>query len=66
IPRQDHDYAFGVGLRMLTLRRIVLEEDGLFRPAPDELEMLAYYANAIAHLNAAAADIQALGNLPSK
>jgi len=50
IPRQDHDYAFGVGLRMLTLRRIVLEEEGLFRPAPDQLEMLAYYANAIAHL----------------
>jgi hypothetical protein len=30
IPRHDHDYAFGVGLRMLILRRIVLEEDGLF------------------------------------
>ena len=50
LPRQDHDYAFGVGLRMLTLRRIVLEEEGLFRPAPAELDMLAYYANAIAHL----------------
>jgi len=50
LPRQDHDYAFGVGLRMLTLRRIVLEEEGLFRPAPEELDMLAYYANAIAHL----------------
>lgn len=66
IPRQDHDYAFGVGLRMLTLRRIVLEEEGLFRAAPDELEMLAYYANAIAHLNGGPADIQALGNLPSR
>jgi len=55
IPRQDHDYAFDVGLRMLTLRRIVVEEDGLFRPAPDEQEALAYYANAIAHLDAAPA-----------
>jgi len=50
IPREDQDYAFGVGLRMLTLRHIVLEEGGLFRAAPGELEVLAYYANAIAHL----------------
>ena len=51
IPRQDHDYAFGVGLRMLTLRRIVTEDDGLFRPAPHQLETLRYYANAISHLD---------------
>jgi glycerol-3-phosphate O-acyltransferase len=50
IPRQDLDYAFVVGLRMLTLRRIVLEEDGLFRAAPDQLDALRYYANSIAHL----------------
>ncbi len=50
IPRHDHDYAFGVGLRTLTLRRIVLEEDGLFRAAPGEIAALNYYANAIAHL----------------
>ena len=50
IPRQDHDYAFEVGLRMLTLRRLVLEEDGLFRAAPDQLEAVRYYANSIAHL----------------
>jgi len=52
IPREDQDYAFGVGLRMLTLRHIVLEDGGLFRPAPDQLEVLGYYANAIAHLDA--------------
>ena len=51
IPRQDLDYAFVVGLRMLTLRRIVLEEDGLFRAAPDQLDALRYYANSIAHLH---------------
>lgn len=50
IPRHDHDYAFGVGLRMLTLRRIVIEEDGLFHPAPEEIATLNYYANAISHL----------------
>lgn len=53
IPRHDQDYAFGVGLRMLILRRIVLEEDGLFRPAPEQVETLAYYANAISHLQPA-------------
>lgn len=50
IPRQDQDYAFGVGLRMLTLRRLVEERDGLFLPASDHVEVLAYYANAIGHL----------------
>lgn len=50
IPRQDQDYAFGVGLRMLLLRRLVEERDGLYRPVPDDLEVLAYYAKAITHL----------------
>ena len=50
IPRQDEDYAFGVGLRMLVLRHLVLEQDGQFGIAPDALEVIAYYANAIAHL----------------
>jgi glycerol-3-phosphate O-acyltransferase len=30
VPRHDQDYAIGVGLRMLTLRRIVEERDGLY------------------------------------
>ena len=50
IPREDQDYAFGVGLRMLTLRRIVVEEDGLYRAAAGEGAVLYYYANAIGHL----------------
>ena len=50
IPRQDRDYAIAVGLRMLTLRNLVEERDGLFRPVPEELPLLRYYANAIAHL----------------
>lgn len=50
IPRRDRDYAFGVGLRMLVLRRIVVERDGLYGVASDSGEILAYYANAIAHL----------------
>jgi len=53
IPRQDQDYAFGVGLRMLILRRLVVESDGLYRAAPDQLAVLAYYAGSIAHIGAA-------------
>ena len=51
IPRQDRDYAFGVGLRMLVLPRMVIEDGGLFRMAPDAAEIVAYYANAIAHMS---------------
>ncbi len=54
VPRGDLDYAVGVGLRMLTLRRIVNEEAGLYRPDPDDREILAYYANAIEWLVSAA------------
>ncbi len=51
IPRHDQDYAFGVGLRMLLLRRLVVEQDGLYRPAPEQLDALAYYAGSIAHID---------------
>jgi glycerol-3-phosphate O-acyltransferase len=35
---------------MLTLRHLVLEQDGNYRANPKELILLKYYANAIAHL----------------
>jgi glycerol-3-phosphate O-acyltransferase len=50
IPRADRDYAISVGLRMLTLRHLVLETDGSYRANPEELILLKYYANAIVHL----------------
>lgn len=50
VPRADQDYAIDVGLRMLTLRRFVLEDNGDYRANPAELPLLQYYANAIAHL----------------
>jgi glycerol-3-phosphate O-acyltransferase len=50
VPRRDLDYAVTVGLRMLTARHLVREEDGIFRANPQELRVLAYYANSIAHL----------------
>jgi len=49
IPRADREYAIEVGLRMLTLRRLVVERDGLYRAVPAELPVLRYYANSIAH-----------------
>jgi glycerol-3-phosphate O-acyltransferase len=50
VPRGDQDYAVDVGLRMLTLRRLVVEQDGIFTPAAAEMPLLEYYANSIAHL----------------
>jgi glycerol-3-phosphate O-acyltransferase len=52
VPRTDRDYALTVGLRMLTLRHLVREQNGLFSANPDELKVLAYYANSIAHVTA--------------
>jgi glycerol-3-phosphate O-acyltransferase len=50
IPRKDLDYAITVGLRMLILRRLVEEKDGLYAALPGETQLLRYYANSIAHL----------------
>jgi glycerol-3-phosphate O-acyltransferase len=50
IPRKDLDYAVTVGLRMLLLRRLVEEKDGLYAGRAPELPLLRYYANSIAHL----------------
>ena len=49
VPRQDHDYAISVGLRMLILRDLVNEQGGLYTASPSELELLRYYANSVAH-----------------
>jgi glycerol-3-phosphate O-acyltransferase len=50
IPRGDLDYALTVGLRMLRLRHLVDEKEGLFHARQEELPLLAYYANSISHL----------------
>ena len=50
IPRQDLDYAVRVGLRMLRLRHLVDARDGNFTVKEEELPLLRYYANSIAHL----------------
>jgi glycerol-3-phosphate O-acyltransferase len=51
IPRADRDYAVGAGLRMLTLRHMVMMNDEwLYRANPEETLLLTYYANSIKHL----------------
>jgi glycerol-3-phosphate O-acyltransferase len=52
VPRDDAEYSVLVGLRMLTLRRLVLEENGQLRINTEDnsARVLQYYANAIAHL----------------
>jgi glycerol-3-phosphate O-acyltransferase len=49
VPRSDWDYAVGAGLRMLVLRHLVEETDGLYSPVRGEEPLLAYYANSIEH-----------------
>jgi glycerol-3-phosphate O-acyltransferase len=61
IPRRDEEYAVEVGLRMLTLRHLVELKDGVYRANPAETALLAYYANAIAHLAVGAAPTAAPG-----
>jgi glycerol-3-phosphate O-acyltransferase len=36
-------------LNMLTLRRLVIETDGLYKPVVEEYDVLTYYANSIVH-----------------
>ncbi len=50
VPRGDRDYAIDVGLRSLSLRHLVVEQDRLYSIAPGEDKLLRYYANSIAHL----------------
>ncbi len=50
VPRKDQEYAITVGLRMLTLRHLVEEREGLFLARPEELPLLTYYANSVGHL----------------
>ena len=50
LPRTDEEYAVSVGLRMLTLRRLVERREGGYAAVAGELPVLRYYANAIRQL----------------
>jgi glycerol-3-phosphate O-acyltransferase len=50
VPRGELDSAIAVGLDMLSLRRIIREDGGIYSAIAPELPLLRYYANSIAHL----------------
>lgn len=51
LPRDSRKYAVEVGVRMLLLRRALVETaPGMLRAAPGEERLLAYYAGSIDHL----------------
>lgn len=50
VPRDSLEYAAEVGLKMLTLRHMVIETDGRYVASDKERQALAFYANSIAHL----------------
>ena len=50
VPRRDLDYALDAGLRMLLMRHLVDERDGVYVAREAELPLLRYYANSIEHL----------------
>lgn len=50
MPRDDFAYMVEVALRNLVLRRVLKEEAGVYRVGPDQMRIVAYYAESIAHL----------------
>lgn len=50
IPHKNFDYAVEVGLRMLVLRKVIVEKDEKYHLVSEEVPLLSYYSNAIAHL----------------
>ncbi|MFK7889670.1 MAG: 1-acyl-sn-glycerol-3-phosphate acyltransferase [Granulosicoccus sp.] len=61
IPRGDYNYAVDVGIRMLTLRGIIVERDGYLCCNTEEIQLLNYYANSIAHFFVKEGDRKTLG-----
>lgn len=50
VPHDSLEYAAEIGLKMLTLRHMVNEDDGQFTANETQAATLAFYANSIAHL----------------
>ncbi|MDX2471636.1 MAG: 1-acyl-sn-glycerol-3-phosphate acyltransferase [SAR324 cluster bacterium] len=49
IPRGNIDYTFAVGLRMLILRGLVIEDGDMLQANAEETGLFQYYANSIEH-----------------
>ena len=50
IPRRSRTYTLESGLRMLTLRHLLEEQDGRYRTRAKDLPVLQYYARSFEHL----------------
>jgi len=56
LPRNDSDYSFEVGLRMLTLRKMIIESDAVnesektYKLNQEHKAVVEYYANSIRYL----------------
>lgn len=50
VPRADEDYAVAFGIRMLLLRGVIAEREGLIQSTGRDRGLLTFYANSIAHL----------------
>ena len=48
VPTHTRARTVDNALNMLKLRRLLVESDGRYRPDPNSLDVLAYYANSIA------------------
>ncbi len=58
MPRGDLDYAVEVGLRLLALRGILIDQNGRYRVNPPDRPLLTYYANSIGHLSPAIPELE--------
>jgi glycerol-3-phosphate O-acyltransferase len=54
LPDHDQDYAIEIGLRILKLRHVIEEQDGVITIPAAQQHLLRYYANSIEHLGAKA------------
>ncbi len=64
VPRRDADYFLEVGLRMLVLRRLVVDRGDRYQVVPAEQVIVRYYANAIAHFFATRDEASATRPVP--
>lgn len=58
VPRDSLEYAAEIGLRILSLRHMVIKEDGTYVASAKEQAALEFYANSIAHLADTSSDVE--------
>jgi len=62
IPRNNLDYAVTVGLRMLELRHLLINDDGWYALAPENEDVLDFYASSIEHFDTVIQPSETTGN----